>query len=212
MEKNLKIIGCYFRLHYLPFIIIGVLLTAGLPSLVNIKILTLEQSAIVLERFFTIIGIIMFLPLYLPDADANILDIVRTKKTAYLQIILLRLIQILLATFGLLILFLLLLHLNHSILNFGTFFAAELANILFLGGLSSVAFVLSWHPVVSLMVPMLYYVFNFFTNEQKLKVFYLFGLADKEWLSKIVLGSSGIILLLISMWIATKKKSPFLST
>lgn len=202
MEKSIKLSSCFLRFHYWPFIVFGALGTLVMPYLAGMDNLALPQSAYVLEHFFSIVGLVVLLPLYLPDVDSEALDIIRTKKTAYLRVILTRLVIILATGMVLLLLFLLLLGWHHSKVDFLRFFLAEEANLVFLGGLSALGFVVAKHPIPGLMLPMLYYVISLFTGKKYLKHLYLFTLPDKDWGSKVLLFAVGCTMLAGSMLLA----------
>lgn len=206
MEKNIKLSECFLRFHYWPFLMFGLLATLVMPLLAGMENLDASQSGYVVEHFFTIVGIVVFFPLYLPDIDQDALDMIRTKKTAYIHLILTRLVLILATASTTLILFLLVLKWNHSSIQFSSFFLAEMATLIFLGGLSAVAFALAKHPIPALMLPMLYYIICMFSSTKYMKVFYLFTLPDKDWGSKVALFIVGAVLFTGSMLVALRSR------
>lgn len=206
MEKIAKLGSSFLRLHFFPFLLIGGLSTVFLPSLVGMENLAEMQSAKVIEQFFSIVGLTVFLPLYIPDMDQETLDMIRTKRTPYVQIILVRLGLILLAGAVLLLMFLLSLRRHHSALDFSFFFFGEGANLIFLGSLSAIVFAWTKHPVPSLMVPLLYFIINLFSSKKQLGLLYFFTLGMKDWQSKFFLLGLGIVFLILSIAVAIKGK------
>lgn len=166
-----------------------------------------EQTAFLVERLFSLIGIVLFVPLFLGDEQRNILAILRTKKTAYAWILLLRLTVILLMVGVLLFLFLALLQIQQATFSFTTFYLAEFATVIFLGGLISFAFYLFRHPIPSMMVPVMYFFLCMMNGKKNFGSFYLFTLVEEDWQSKWMLFISGIVLITISIFLSNRISS-----
>lgn len=199
MEKVIKLSVSFFKVHYLPFVLGGSLLTLFLPYLVGVQNLDVMRSAFVVERFFSLIGLLLFIPLFIPDVNRDTLTIIRTKETNYWYILCIRLIVIVIFTTALTIVYLLILRFNQAQFPFLSFFFGTLAIVTFLGGLSNFIFSLSKQPILGMMAGLIYYVVNMSASRQHLGPFYLFNLAQTDWQPQLFLFTIGCALLVLSV-------------
>lgn len=199
MEKVIKLTSSFFKVHYFPFVVGGIFLTLFLPYVVGVRNSDVIMSAFIVERFFTLIGILLFIPLFLPDVNLEALTIIRTKTTPYWHILCIRFALIMTTTTALTFVFLWTLRLNHATFPFDTFFLGTLAIIIFLGGLSSFSFSLSRQPIIGLMASLIYYFACMFGGHRYLGQFYLFNLANFDWQSRLLLFTVGSVLMGLSV-------------
>lgn len=207
MEKNVNISRYFFRLHYFPFVLAATVVTALLPILMGIENLESAQVAPIVERFFSLIGLVLFVPLFLPDVQREILANIRSKKTDYGMVLVTRLLQIFFFTMLLLAVFLLIIKMNRSTFDFSAFFLAELATVIFLGGLISLAFYFFKNLVPSLMIAIMYYVLCMFNGQKYFGPFYLFTLVERDWNSKLILFFSGMMMLILSIYLSNRQSA-----
>ncbi|MEO1770677.1 hypothetical protein [Candidatus Enterococcus ferrettii] len=207
MEKINKLNLYFFRFHYMPFVLVTIIFLLLFPFLFGAEYLESAQTAFIVERVFTIIGIFLFIPLYLPDTQKEIVAVVRAKQTSYMILLLIRLGQILCMGLIALALFLGTLKFNHSQFNFQVFFFAEFATVFFLGGLLSISYTFFHHIIPSTMIAVMYYVMNMFSNQKYLGPFYLFTLAENDWESKILLFLVGLFLIVSSVLLTTYQRN-----
>lgn len=177
------------------------------PFLFGAEFLEREQTAFVVERIFTIIGTVLFIPLYLPDTQKEILAVVRVKKTSYGSLLLIRLSQILFMILAALGIFLITLKVNQSQFNFWQFFLAEFATVFFLGGLLNIAYAFFHHMIPSTMIAIIYYVLNMFSSKKYFGSLYLFTLAENDWSSKTLLFLVGFAMLFFSILLTTHQRN-----
>ncbi|MHC5248434.1 hypothetical protein [Enterococcus sp. LJL90] len=204
MEKNSRLAYYFFKKYFSFFVVPVILLTCFLPVVVGMENLVTSQAAIVLERFFTLIGVVLFVPLFLLDEQQNILQVVRTKETAYSQILIIRLAEILAMIAVSLLLFLGILKINQSTFDFINFFLAEFATVIFLGGLTCFLWSIFRQMIPSLMVTIGYFVICLTSSKDQLGPFYLFTLVSEDWQSKQLLFAAGVILLAVSIFLANR--------
>lgn len=201
-----KVSSAFWRFHFYPAVFAAFLLTLLFPTFFGVENTSFIQSAEIYERFFPLIGLILFLPLYLPDSSEDTTMLIKTKRFSYVGILFLRFIQIIIAltilTCGCLMLF----ELSNASIEFGRFLFAGIANALFMGGLYALGFALTAQPVAGLILPLGYYVASLFTADKYLKIFYLFTLVEKDTESKLVLFFNGILLILISFMIRKRTR------
>ncbi len=177
----------------LPFLAgIGVFLLAFL--LFGVTKLTEREAAQLLELVVCWVGPVLLTPVFLPEQDQGIRDVIRSKKVNYLKICAVRVGYSVAALTASISAFVAILWLGGSCVGGRLLFGA-VATALFLGAVGFLAAGISDNAVVGYMVAMMYYLMNYGLRE-KLGVFYLFGMRGGEDDGKIwlFLGSCGLIL------------------
>ncbi|WP_321386868.1 hypothetical protein [uncultured Enterococcus sp.] len=199
MEKAGKVIKNFVWCHYYPYLFGSGVFLVILPLFVGLENLDIGQSAKVLEYWFSLLGLLLLFPLYLPDNDAAALAIIQSKRTSYRWIVCIRL--ALEVTFSLLFLGSLLFLMKYNNSSFpGLYFLVRgMGTTLFLGGLSAVTFAVVRHPVPSMMVPFFYYLLNMMSKKEYFGYFDLFSIAQENWLHCLVILGTGSLLLFISI-------------
>ncbi len=206
LERVIKISEVFLRFQFLPFFVTSFLLTLLFPLFFGIENVALTESASVYERIFPIIGLILFIPLFLPDCDQNTLELIQTKKTSYFKILVIRLVQIFITLLFITIFCLIIFQLEHSEIKFSLFLFSGIADVCFLAGLMCLIFSLTMQPVTSLIVPLAYYIICLFSDDKYLKIFYFFTLVNEDFRSKLLLLTVGLMLITISCFLANKRK------
>ena len=157
------------------------------PVIFGINNLDNTASAFVLERFVSLTGIIMLTPVFLPEQDKNIAELVESKYTSPIVIYITRLV---LAAFSLLILisgFIIIMVLMSCEFDVFKFTVGTFSTAFFLGALGFIAYAISDNIVAGYLLSLGYYVFNMFSSSEQLKNIYLFtlgqnGFTEKYWL------------------------------
>lgn len=198
MSRLANISYVYLRYQYFPFLLGGGVVFLCLPLIVSFKNLELEQSAQLIDKLYSLIGLVMMIPLFSPDVDKGALAVIYTRRQSYLGILFNRLVIELISVSIILLLFLVRLNSSQSVVSFGSFFFAGLANVLFLGGIGLIFSSLFDQLVLALMVPLLYYVANI-GGSKYFGHFYLFSLANQDLVSKSWLALVGMLLIGISL-------------
>lgn len=161
-------------------------------------------SAVPLEMFVSLVGIILLTPIFQPEQNEDINDIVSSKyistskiyliRTAYSAIILTSLISL-----------------------FGIYMKAQncdvtplliigtLANAVFLGSLGMIFAAISNSTIIGYMIPMVYYALNFGMGS-KLGNYYLFSMSNLDFKPKIWLIITGGLLISASLLVKQIKK------
>lgn len=206
MAKAYRLMKNFIQYHYLPYLIGGVLFLLLLPIGVGLENLDVFQSAKVLEYWYSLIGLLLLFPLYLPDNDTAALSIIRSKRTSYRLIICVRLIVEIVASGILLVALLIWMTRSNSSFPMGYFILRGIGGALFLGGLSAFTFALFRHPVPCLMVPFLYYLLNMMSKKEYFGPFDLFSVAQGNYQTALLLVLCGGLLLLISLLVAERAK------
>lgn len=204
--RKMRIAYTYLRFQFLPYVICAVLFVCLLPLLVGTRNLEYGQSAQIVERIFSLVGILLLIPIFAPDRDGGTFAVIRSRKTNYLTILLSRLL-VELVLIGLLLLGVLaMLQVGASQFDFGRFFFAGMATVIFVGGLGVLVYAVTDQIVVAFMIPILYYVACFGGGVKYFGQFYLFTLAAQNWSSKWWLLGAGVCFIIVGLlWKAYRK-------
>ena len=87
-----KILRTDLRRNFLPHLLAAVLIMTAFSMLMGISALSERQSARPVEMVMPIMGIILLTPVFLPEQNENIRDVIRSKKTDYIRICIMRVI------------------------------------------------------------------------------------------------------------------------
>ncbi len=93
MEIYLQIEKVYFKHHFYIHVMIAFLLCFLSPFVIGVENLDKYQTAKVLEMFFSLMGIILLIPVFLPDFDLSIRELLESKKVPLWLLRVLRLLQ-----------------------------------------------------------------------------------------------------------------------
>ena len=167
------------------------------PVIFGVKNLDSIAVAMVLERYISLIGILLLTPLFVPEQNENTSELVEARKVPMTRVYGVRLIMGSMFLLALICIAVGVLRLNNCRFPvieflFGTFITA-----FFLGNLGFIAFGFSKNIAVGYLIPLTYYILNYAMGK-KLGKGYLFSLAigsmeEKYWL----LGVTSIIILVV---------------
>lgn len=197
MERILQIWKVHFKHHLFFHVLAVVAVCLAIPFVMGVENLNALQTAKVLELFVSLFGIVLYLPIFIPDQDKSQRELIQSKQEPYLQLLLLRfLLQMIILT---LIIGSFLIFLRHAgcEFQFWKYYFGTWASCLALGGVGIFTFAVTDQIAAGYMVPMLYYILCYGAGKKYLGNFYLFSmmtgeLKDKYWLV-------GIAVLLIGL-------------
>lgn len=153
--------------------------------LFNITALQGGEAAKPIEFMLCWVGVIFLAPIFLPEQNREIRDVICSKKMDYIQVCCIRALYSAIALIILEALFIGMMWWCESDVD-GTFLFGGIATALFLGAIAFAASGISENTTVGYMAAMLYYLANYGLKD-KLGKFYLFSMStgnfeDKEWL------------------------------
>ena len=158
-----------------------------------------KAAAVPLEMLISIIGIILLVPIFQPEQDDEIKNIVASK---YIDSTYVHLIRVAYSIIGIILLVL-----AFSLFMFvcGCEITIELiggtiADAMFLGAIGLLTSAITSNMPVSFMIPLLYYVLNL-TMKSKLGNFNLFSMMNGNYQPNIWLFISSLILVFVSIMI-----------
>lgn len=183
-----------FKLILLVNFILASLLCALTPLIFGISYLDSFGSSFVLERFVSLVGVILIPSIPKPEQDNNIGELVESKVKSYLEIIMIRLILgIILMAFNI-FLMIIIMEINHCNLNFIKFFIGTFITALFLGTIGLLVSSLSNNVIMGYLASLGTYILNFVLGS-KLKWTYIFSLSINDFIPKYYLLGISIILI-----------------
>lgn len=186
-------------------ICIGMLLFA--PLVMGVANLEFPDTAKVLELYVSLLGIILLVPVFSPEQDKNIRDLVYTKRMNYASVYLIRLAEALAVMAVLLLGFLLFLRANHCEMNFGRFYPAILGTMLAFGGLGIFSYAITDNLIAGYMLPLVYYAAAI-GRGAKLGVCNPFSIyMTGSYIPKFYLAAAGVLLITAGFIIRCRRRT-----
>lgn len=189
------------RFHLPKQAAISILLLCAAPLLAGVRNLNASETASLLDFYAVIPGMLLFLPVFLPEQDHAVRDLIRSRYTSLGSIYLLRILIDGLVMIVLTGAFLTALQIGNCQFPFLKYFFASLCGMLFLGGLGVLAYAWSDQPVIGYMASFGYYLFALGAGSRYLGKWYLFSLVSGSYTEKYYLAVSGITFLVAGVGI-----------
>lgn len=194
MELYIAVGKANLKHNFLPHLLIALCFSLLAPVLMGMKGLDSVQVAQTLEMYVQLVGVILLVPIFIPDQDRNIRDLARSKYMPAFKVHLIRLMESLLLLLAVLGAFIIVLYFNNPVFSPIQYYLGVLGGAVFIGALGIMAYSLSDNMAIAYMVPMVYYVCNY-SGDKYLQKFYLFSMIKGSFDEKIVLGAAGIVLI-----------------
>lgn len=179
LERGLSIAKINWKHSLLPHSLVAVMLCIIAPLLMGVKNLDEVQVATITEMYLSFLGVLLLVPLFLPDANLNMRDLLASKHTSLLTVRLIRLFESIVILTVLLALFLLFLKAGNCQFRYGVCFYAALSTCLFQGGMGVLLYSVVDNFVFAYMVPFLYFMLSLGSGKKILGHFVLFGLREE---------------------------------
>lgn len=187
------------RHNFLPLLLLSAVIMILTPILFGTTGLDSKAAAVPLEMLISIIGIILLVPIFQPEQDDEIKDIVASK---YIDSTYVHLIRVAYSIIGIILLVL-----AFSLFMFvcGCEITIELiggtiADAMFLGAIGLLTSAITSNMPVSFMISLLYYVLNL-TMKSKLGNFNLFSMMNGNYRPNIWLFVSSVVFIVIAILI-----------
>lgn len=194
MELYFAVGKANLKHNFLPHLLIALCFSLSAPVLMGMKGLDSVQVAQALEMYVQLAGVILLVPIFMPDQDKNIRDLAKSKYMPVVKVHLIRLLESLAALVVVLGGFIIILYANNPVFSPFQYYFGILGSAVFLGALGILAYSLSDNVAIGYMVPMVYYVCNY-SGDKYLQKFYLFSMAKGSFDEKVILGMAGIVLI-----------------
>lgn len=198
LVETLEIEKKNLRHNSLLSIAAAVMLCLITPLLIGTANLDLNSAAMPLEMFVSLIGIVLLTPVFQPEQNEEIYDLVSSKYCNIGKVYLIRTLYSVVVVILLICLFTVYMQTQGSdvtiILVFGT-----VANAIFLGSMGMLTSALTGNTVIGYMPPFLYYALNIGMGP-KLGSFYLFSMTVGNFRAKIWLLAAGVLMITVSLF------------
>lgn len=195
----LEIAKVNLRYNFSPLILLSVTVMILTPVLFGTTNLDINSSAVPLEMLISIIGIIMLVPVFQPEQDSEINDVISSKYTDSIYVHLIRVAYSVIGIILSVVIFSLFMLLRGceitSPLVFGT-----IADAMFLGSIGLLTSAVTNNLPVSFMAPLLYYVVNI-TSQNKLLNFNLFAMMSGNFEPNIYLFTASVLFIAFAVLI-----------
>jgi len=186
------------RHNFLPHFLLSILLLILTPVLFGTASLDIMASAVPLEIFISLTGIVLLTPIFQPEQDSNIDEITASKYISHIYVYIIRIVYSLAAIVALISIFSLYLRLSGSDVTMLLWLGA-IATALFLGSIGLFTASIFGNISVSYMVPVIYYALNF--GGSQLGNFYLFSMMGGAYEPKIWLFAGSLLLIIFSIFV-----------
>ena len=196
-----KILSVNLRHNFLIHFILAIAVAILTPVVFSISSLDARASAQPIEMLLPFIGVILLTPVFLPEQNEEIRDVIRSKKTDYLIVCLIRVIYSLMAIMLITGIFVFVMKHCECEVTW-RHFIGSFASSLFMGTIGFTFAGLSSSVSAGYMAAMVYYAANIGLKD-KLGICYLFSMynndefSDKYWLILLsVLLITGVFVIL----------------
>lgn len=206
MERYLNIAKVNLKFNLLPHIIVVLFLAVLAPVIMGVSNLEPLQVAKVVDFYLSLFGIVLCIPLFIPDEDRSVRELIQSKKESMYLVQGIRIVEGVILLLISLALFLLFMKQQRSQFQYCQYLYGAIANGLFLGGLGIMMYSILDNLAVAYMIPILYYVMCMGGGKKYVGRFYLFSLMGGDIGDKIYLLVVGIIMIVIGIIIRNEKK------
>ena len=192
LRAGIRILSTNLKHNFIPHLFIALVMVFLTPAFVGIASLDAREAAQPLERILSLVGTVLLTPIFLPEQNENIRDLIRSKRTDYFAVCLLRLVYsvfflaVIMGSFT----FIMLCRESEVTVQH---FIGGFASALFLGSLGFFFAGITQNTIPGYMVSAIYYIANY-SLKKELNNFYLFSMSagsftEKYWL----LGGSAVL-------------------
>lgn len=179
-----------------------------IPFMVGTVNLDSYNAAIPMEMFASLIGIVMLTPVFLPEQNADIDDLVSSKYVSASKIYMLRTICSILIIISFICLFAAYMKIRSCDVTW-KLVVGTLADAVFLGALGMLAASICNNTVIAYMPPIVFYTLNYGTG-YKMGNYWLFSMTNGQFTPKLWLLATGIVLMAVSIMLrAVRRKILF---
>lgn len=170
-----KIVGINLRHNFLVHFCIALTVAILTPLVFSISSLDFASSARPLEMLLCMTGTVLLTPVFLPEQNENIRDVIRSKRVDYLSVCIIRVIYSIIALAAIIGVFVFVMKLCECDVTLAHF-GAGFGSAYFLGAVGLAFAKFGGSPTVGYMASMIYYMLNFIGS--KLGGFWLFTMSN----------------------------------
>ncbi|HWT76698.1 MAG TPA: hypothetical protein VN258_18525 [Mobilitalea sp.] len=199
MERYIQIGTVNLKFNLVPHIFIAIMMLCISPLILGVENLDSVSTAKVLEMYVALLGIVLLTPIFLPEQNKDIRDLVEAKYTSATAVYLIRILEAGICLAILIGSYILILKNNQCIFPEWEFFLGTLAEALFLGGMGLCAYSLFDQIAIAYLLPMMYYIMAIGGGQKLLKDFYPFSMIYGSYQEKKLLAVIGFIMIVVGL-------------
>lgn len=205
MEKYMQIGKMNLKHNIMIHVLAAAAILALSPLVIGVSNLEAADTAKVLEMYVALVGIILLPPIFLPEQDKNLRDLIYSKYVNAAAVYTVRIIEALLLLAAFLGIYMWMLRYNNCQMDFWRYYGGTMAEILFLGGLGVFFYGLFDNLVIGYMIPLFYYIAAIGAGARYLKMFYPFSMAGGSYEEKVYLLAGGIVLIAAGIFFRSRR-------
>lgn len=179
-------------------------LLAIIPLFTGISALDERASAVPVELFLQLLGVLLICPVFLPEQEPCTRDTVTARYTSHFKVCILRILYSCITTAGLIAAFGFLMRANGCLVP-TIYLAGAIAGAMFLGGIGLFAYALTRNLVFGYMAAIGYYALNLGLGK-KLGNFYLFSALEGSMEEKLWLLAWGVVFLAAAVLVECRRR------
>lgn len=206
MEKYFQIEKVNLKYHISLHVLVCILLLAVSPLFLGVANLSAEDTAKVLERYAALIGIILVTPVFLPEQDKNLRDLVCAKYVNSTSVYLVRILGNVFLLAVLLGFYMLMLHIGGCTFPAVKYFLGTLSEMLFFGGLGLCFYGITDNLAAGYMAPVVYYMSATGSGPKYLGLLYPFSMSAGSYREKYFLLAAAVLLIAGGIFFRCRRK------
>ena len=207
LEHYYEIAKTNWKHNLLSHCIIAVLLCILAPLIMGVKNLEEPQVAKIIDFYLVFLGVILLIPLFLPDTNKDIRDLTASKKISITTVRIIRLLEAVLCLSILLLLFLSALKMGNCEFHYGRCFYAAAADCVFMGGIGLLFYSVIDNIALAYMIPFLYYIISMGGGKKYLGKFWLMSFSAGRVEDKKYLLAAGVFMIAAALVMRWKRRA-----
>lgn len=205
LEQYYEIAKTNWKHNLLSHLVLAAIFCVVAPFLMGVKNLEESQVAKIIEFYLVFLGVILLIPLFIPDTNKDIRDLIASKKTPITCVRLIRILEAVVCLSVIILVFLYVLKMGACEFRYGTCFFVAMANCMFMGGIGLLFYSIIDNVALAYMMPFLYFMLSMGSGKKYLGRFWLFSFsAGNGTGDKIYLLAAGIVMIVAAFIIRSK--------
>lgn len=176
------------------------------PLVLGIENLAAADTAKVLEMYIALIGIILLTPIFLPEQNKDLRELVYSKYVKASAVYYVRVVEATLILVILLSVYMGVMHYNNCDMEVWKYFLGTLAEMMFLGGIGLFFYGLCDNLIVGYLIPIFYYIVAMGGGAKYLKVFYPFGMTAGSYKEKYYLAAAAVVFIVVGVALRCRRR------
>ncbi|MCI8509311.1 MAG: hypothetical protein HFJ06_12235 [Lachnospiraceae bacterium] len=202
MERYYEIVKINWKHNLFLHFVIALLLCVAAPFLMGVNNLEEPQVAKIIEFYLSFLGVILLIPLFIPDTNKDIRDLIASKKTPITSVRICRILEAVICLSVILLLFLYFLKMGDCEFRYGTCFFVAMANCVFMGGIGLLIYSMIDNIALAYMIPILYFIVSMGSGKKYLGKFWLLGFSSGNSIGdKSYLLAAGVVMITAALLI-----------